>query len=95
MEDVIVEIPQAAKDTWIPPVLTEKPQEEHGRVQSTADVFFMQYMICILLLTLLLVIRLYDEGVFTEVAENFRNSTAAPSEPWAESFLTMVRNLWK
>ena len=99
MEDVIIEIPEmpqvTEEVTWVPPVITEQPQETQPRVQSTADVFFMQYILRILLLTLLLVIRLYDEGVFTEVTESFRSGTAAPSEPWAEAFVTMVQNLWK
>lgn len=98
MEDVIVEIPQPTEETpWEPPVLKTEVHEEQPEkkdMQSAADVFFMQYVICILVLTLLLVIRLYDETLFRDVTETFQTRTHAPSEPWAEAFLSMVRGLW-
>lgn len=96
MEDVIVEIP-AEEAEWQPPVLKTELREEHPPKesgQSAADVFFMQYVICILLLTLLLVVRLYDEALFKSVTDTFQARTHAPSEPWAEELILMVRGLW-
>lgn len=96
MEDVIVEIP-AEEAEWQPPVLKTEVREEQpetGSGQSVADVFFMQYVICILLMTLLLVVRLYDEALFRSVTDTFQARTHAPSAPWAEELLLMVKNLW-
>lgn len=92
MEKVTVEIPAHPEGVWAPPVLHGEPPEE--KPQSAADVFFAQYVVCILLLTLLLVLRLYDEGAFVQVTETFRSRTAAPSEAWAEAAAAAVRSLW-
>lgn len=98
MEDVIVEIPQPSEETpWEPPVLKTEVHEgkpEKKDVQSAADVFFMQYVICILVLTLLLVIRLYDEELFRDVTNTFSERMHAPSVPWAENLVQTVRGLW-
>lgn len=92
MEKVIVEIPED-RDCWEPPVVKgAAPAEESP--QSAADVVFAQYIVCILLLTVLLILRLYDEGLFGEVTGLFRSRTGAPSEPWAETFAAMVQGLW-
>lgn len=96
MEDVIVEIPVQTEETeWQPPVLrTEERKERPESPRSAADVFFMQYVICILVLTLLFVVRLYDEALFRDVTETFREQTHAPSEPWAEELMLLVKGLW-
>ena len=92
MEKVIVEIPED-RDTWEPPVVKgAEPAEESP--QYAADVLFAQYIVCVLLLTVLLMLRLYDEGLFDGVTGLFRSRTGAPSEPWAEAFAAAVQGLW-
>ncbi|MCR4646891.1 MAG: hypothetical protein K5695_16045 [Oscillospiraceae bacterium] len=92
MDNAIIEIPDD-RDTWEPPVVhAVKPAEEPP--QSPADVFFAQYIVCILLLTVLLILRLYDEGLFDDVTGLFRSRSGAPSEPWAEAAASALRSLW-
>lgn len=92
MEHVTVEIPAHPEGGWEPPVLRGEPVQEEP--QSTADVFLAQYAVCILLLTVLLILRLYDDGTFAQVAETFRSRTTAPSEAWAEAAAAAVKGLW-
>ncbi|MBQ8927322.1 MAG: hypothetical protein IJ055_03485 [Oscillospiraceae bacterium] len=88
-EEVVVEMAQEA--AWTPPVL----KRERVRVkQSCADVFFIQYAACVLMLTALLVIRLYDEAAFDNAVAAFRAQTQAPDETWADSLLALAASLW-
>ena len=54
----------------------------------------MQYTICILLLTAVLVLRLLDDAAYTEVADTFARRTAAPDTGWAAAALDYIRTLW-
>ena len=92
MEQVIVDIPKEA-ETWEPPVLrTETPEPETQ--PSAADVFFMQYAVCILVLTALLILRLCDQNAYADVLGTFRAQSAAPDLPWTDALVTFVGSLW-
>lgn len=92
MEEVIVDIPTAeTAQPWEPPVV-EEPKAPEG---SAADVFFLQYAVCILLLTALLLLRLCDESAYRSVTGAFRTQSDAPDLPWAAAFIEFVRNLWR
>ncbi|MBR1459978.1 MAG: hypothetical protein IJ595_11450 [Oscillospiraceae bacterium] len=93
MEETIVQIPQETQEGWQPPVI-EKRLAEKVHAGSAADVFFMQYTVCILLLTAVLVLRLLDDAAYTEVADTFARRTAAPDTGWAAAALDYIRTLW-
>jgi hypothetical protein len=91
MNDVIVEIPE--EQSWEPPVLRESdPEPEH---HSMADIFFMQYAVCILVLTTLLLLRLFDQSAYTQVTDTFRTQSSAPDLPWTEQLFGLAGSLWK
>lgn len=69
MEQVIVEIPEDQQEGWQPPVLRQV--REAARHESCFDIFFAQYAVCILVLTVLLTLRVFDEGAFRVVTERF------------------------
>ena len=94
MEQVIVDIPQVQDEPkWTPPAV--ELQEEPGeRVQSAADVFFMQYAVCILLLTALLLLRLCDREASEGVTAMFRAQSSAPDAPWVTQFMALIGGLW-
>ncbi|MBR3630897.1 MAG: hypothetical protein IKN55_10590 [Oscillospiraceae bacterium] len=92
MEKVIVEIPED-RDTWEPPVLKTAEVTEPPK-QSAADVIFAQYIVCVLLLTAMLLLRVYDETAFDQVTGLFRSRSGAPSEPWAAAVAAVVQGLW-
>ena len=100
MDNVIVEIPEG--ETWEPPALTEaQPVAEEppepapsAAPDSAADVFFMQYAVCILLLTAVLVLRVLDASTFGNTLETFRNNTACPDEPWVTGLFRYIGSLW-
>ena len=94
MEQVIVDIPQVQDEPkWTPPAV--ELQEEPGeRVQSAADVFFMQYAVCILLLTALLLLRLCDREASEGVTAMFRVQSSAPDAPWVTQFMALIGGLW-
>ena len=92
MEEVIVEIPE--EQHWEPPVLMESEPEPTER-SSPADVFFMQYAVCIIVLTTLLILRLCDHDAYTSVTDTFREHSSAPDLPWTQSLMDLAGGLWK
>ncbi len=101
MQDVSVNIPEyEAEEGWKPPVITEfAPEEEDEqapeKIESVADVFFMQYIGCIIILTVLLIVRILDEPAFSHTAEQFLNYSRMPSEQWAVQAVEYICNLWR
>ncbi|MBR7039629.1 MAG: hypothetical protein IKI21_10340 [Oscillospiraceae bacterium] len=91
MEEVIVEIPEEDGSGWQPPTIEKRPA---GEAPCAGDVFFMQYIVCILLLTAVLVLRLFDREAFAAVAETFRTRTEAPDAAWAAACVQTVAQLW-
>lgn len=96
-EDVILEIPE--QDTsedgelqeWTPPVLKKVQISKH---QSCADVFFIQYVVCIVILTILFSVRLWDEQSFQNAVNQFVQAIHADSAPWVLSLIAWVKTLW-
>ncbi|MBR7083759.1 MAG: hypothetical protein IKI37_01030 [Oscillospiraceae bacterium] len=96
-EDVILEIPEQEDSEndelpeWTPPVLrkTEIPER-----QSCADIFFIQYVVCIVILTILFSVRLWDEQSLQNAVHEFVQGIHADSEPWVLSFIAWVKSLW-
>lgn len=93
--DVILEIPGQTQDesgetAWQPPVLRHAEPSEKIRSRSCADVFFMQYVICIFLLTILFAVRLYDESIFQNTVHLFETYSHAPTESWLAGFLELI-----
>ena len=98
-DEVILEIPEVPESQedgaeWQPPVLKKAELSEKKQLQSCADIFFMQYIICILILTALFAIRIYDESIFQNTVNLFENYSHAPSEIWVEELINWLKNLW-
>ena len=98
-EDVILEIPEQENSEndelqeWTPPVL-RKVKIPVRKQQSCADVFFIQYVVCIVILTILFSVRLWDEQSFQNAVQEFVQGIHADSEPWVLSFIVWVKSLW-
>jgi len=93
-ENVVLEIPELNEDSpeWMPPVLKKEKVPE--KKQSCADIFFMQYVICIIILTILFSVRLWDGQSFQEAVHQFSEYTHADSESWLISLIEQVKQLW-
>lgn len=92
MEETVMEIPERTKgEEWQPPVLKRQRTDSQ---QSMADVFFVQYAVCILLLTVLFVIRLCDEEMFRTILVQFRTRTHAGTEEWILQLAEFLHQLW-
>ncbi|MDE5767801.1 MAG: hypothetical protein K2H29_03765 [Oscillospiraceae bacterium] len=92
---VILEIPgqienEEGETEWQPPVLRHAEPSEKIRSRRCVDVFFMQYVICIFLLTILFAVRLYDESIFQNAVHLFETYSHAPTEPWLAGFLEWI-----
>ncbi|MBR1528210.1 MAG: hypothetical protein IJ642_02770 [Oscillospiraceae bacterium] len=93
-ENVVLEIPELNEDSpeWVPPVL--KKEEVPEKKQSCADVFFMQYVVCMIVLTVLFSVRLWDEQSFQEAVSQFSVQIHADSESWLIALIGQVEQLW-
>lgn len=94
-DQVILEIPgqiehENGETEWQPPVLRHAEESEKIRSRSCADVFFMQYVVCIFLLTILFAIRFYDEDIFQNTVHLFETHSHAPTIPWLAGFLEWI-----
>lgn len=94
-ENVILEIPEANENSqeWQPPVLRKEDVPE--KKQSCADVFFIQYSICMIVLILLFLVRLWDKQSFQNAVSLFHEYSHADSESWLLTFIEQVKLLWK
>ncbi len=94
MEETIIEIPEAApEEGWQPPVLTHEPAKKQ-RSQSVTDVFFIQYAVCIFLLTAFLVIRCIDRELFAQAASQLLAQMHAPTEAIMQELCTFLQSQW-
>ncbi|MBE6875933.1 MAG: hypothetical protein E7496_04295 [Ruminococcus sp.] len=94
-DEIILEIPEQnpgeeEASEWIPPEKTEVPEKK----QSCADVFFIQYIICIVVLTILFAVRLWDVQSFQNAVNQFESATHADSLPWILDIIEQVKQLW-
>ncbi len=97
MEAVTVEIPEEAPDgTWTPPVLSHaEPQTApDGDAPRCTDVFLAQYTVCVLLLTLVLLLRVYAPESYAQLVSHFSAGITAPDEKWIDALLTFISRLW-
>ncbi len=78
MEETIIEIPDTPDDGWQPPVLKHQKAGKSSKAQNCTDVFFIQYVVCILLVTAVFIIRLYDEMLCDSILGQFAAQTHAP-----------------
>lgn len=92
MEETCVRIPEITEeDGWQPPVLEKRSTRPRSRC---SDIFFAQYAVCILLVTGLLTLRVWDDALYSGLVERFCAETTAPSEIWAEEAAGYLRELW-
>ena len=93
-ENIILEIPELNENSpeWQPPVLRKEEMPE--KKQSCADVFFIQYSVCMIVLTLLFLVRLWDEQSFQNAVSLFHAQTHADSESWLLALIEQVKQLW-
>lgn len=92
MEETCVQIPESnLEDGWQPPVLEKRRTNKKDRC---SDIFFAQYAACILLVTGLLTLRVWDDALYSRLVERFCAETAAPSEIWAEEAAGYLQTLW-
>lgn len=95
MEETVIEIPEAApEEGWQPPVLTQQKSEKPPKIQSCADVFFIQYVVCILLLTAVFAIRYYDRALCDSMLTGFQEQTHAPTEVFVTELIAFLQSQW-
>ncbi len=95
MEETIVEIAEASpEEGWQPPTLTHQhAQKPHGS-QTCADVFFIQYIVSVLLLTAVFVIRYYDASLCERMLTEVGQQTHAPTEACITALIDLLRSNW-
>ncbi len=95
MEETVIEIPEAGEEEgWQPPVLTHRKPDKLPKKRSCSDVFFIQYVICILLVTAFFAIRLYDKSLGDSVLEEFRVHTHTADAPFVGWLAAFFQNQW-
>ncbi len=95
MEETIIEIPQTdPEEGWQPPVLTYAEPDKKRKEQRYSDVFFIQYVICLLLVTGVYIIRLLDGTCFERITKLFLDLTHAPTPAWITEAFAFIQNLW-
>ena len=95
MEETIIEIPDAAgEDGWKPPVLTHVISDKKPEIQRLTDVFFIQYVICILLVIAVFVIRFCNRSLGNNALLQFETLSHAPTAAWIADLITSIQTLW-
>ncbi len=95
MEETKIEIPEITEESgWQPPIIQQEKTKRRQKTQHCTDVFFVQYVICILLLTGLFAVKIYNESLFSGLLTQFCSQTQAPSEPWAQAAAEQLQDLW-
>lgn len=96
MEETIIEIPDAAEEEgWQPPVLTHVIHDKKPEIQRLTDVFFIQYVISILLVTAVFVIRFCDRTLGNDVLMQFETQMHEPTAAWIADMITFFQMQWK
>lgn len=95
MEETIIEIPQTdPEEGWQPPVLAHAEPDKRRKQQRYSDVFFIQYVICLLLVTGVYIIRLLDGTCFERITQLFLDLTHMPTMMWITEAFAFIQNLW-
>ena len=95
MEETVIEIPETTpEEGWQPPVLTHEVSEKPKSSQRCSDVFFVQYVVCILLITAFFVIRFADAEMGERTAQHFLEQSHAPTAEFAEELIGFLKSKW-
>ncbi len=95
MDETIIEIPEAdPEEGWQPPVLTQEHTEPPRSSQRVSDVFFIQYVICLLVITAFFTVRCFAPDLAQNALDSFFTNTHAPSEAFAEALLAHLQSRW-
>lgn len=96
MEEIRIEIPQETEEngTWQPPVLTKAEPSGRKSMQNCADVFFMQYVLCVLIVTAVLTIRFFNAPLYETLITQFCAHTQSPTESAVEQVIALVQAQW-
>lgn len=92
MDETIIEIPQPdTQEGWQPPTLTQNPDAKPRDTQRVSDVFFIQYVICLLLITAFFTARCFAPEYTADAAQAFLAHTHAPDAPPAAALLSQLQ----
>ncbi len=95
MDETIIEIPEAdPEEGWQPPVLTQEHSEVPRSAQRVSDVFFIQYVICLLVITAFFTVRCFAPELAQNALDGFFSHTHTPTEAFAESLLARLQSAW-
>ncbi|MBQ7012505.1 MAG: hypothetical protein IJN11_01120 [Oscillospiraceae bacterium] len=98
MEETIIEIPQDESGSWQPPVLTHAETQKRGRTRKSeriADIFLIQYALCILFMTAVFTIRCVDPAWCDAMTEQFLSQMHSPDAAIAEQAAAIMEDAWK
>ncbi len=91
MEETHIEIPDSTEDGWQPPVLKKVPAvKKPTHASRCTDIFFVQYAVCVLLLTSLLLLKLYHPASYADALSFYRTLIQAPTEPCIAALLAVL-----
>lgn len=96
MEETVIEIPEASpEEGWQPPVVTSREIGPQTKIQRYTDVFFIQYVVCMLLVTAFLVINLLDRSLGDSLGQTFLSRCHAPTNEQISELFLFLQNQWK
>ena len=95
MEETMIEIPDAPlEDGWQPPMLTHIIHERKKDTQRLTDVFFIQYVTCVLLVMAVFVLRFCDRTMFCTVVTDFYAQSHSSTAAFVEVLIGFFQTLW-
>ncbi|MBR4100545.1 MAG: hypothetical protein IKK51_01540 [Oscillospiraceae bacterium] len=95
MEETIIEIPNdTQEDGWQPPVLTHVISDKKPEIQRLTDVFFIQYVVCILLVLAVFILRFCDKTLGNNVLMHFDTQSHVPTAACIAQFIEFLQSIW-
>lgn len=95
MVETIIEIPASHEDDgWQPPVLTRIDCQHPKAAQRITDVFFIQYVTCVLLVLAVWMLGFCDSTLGNHVLHEFNTQSHAPSPPLVVQTVSLFESLW-
>ncbi len=96
MPETIIEIPDLQQgENWVPPVIMEQTDSfAPAQKRSCIDIFFAQYAICIILITVVLLLRLLDPISAAEAESRFVSAITQPDASWVRTLAEALSSLW-